>query len=642
VNALTDEEGEQLAVQSEIVSQQPTDAEPAIERPTEEIESQPEAENTETVETAEVEVEAEAEEITPEIVEAAPEETGELRTRSGREVRRPTRFIAVTKVSRSEWGETSCQVAIKLELRQLFDDLKALRVVRRASISRSTKVLQSHMFLVRKYLADGAFDKVKARLVADGRDQDPAMYPNRSSPTVAIHSVFATLGIASTKRWRVIVKIDVKGAFVQTPMTGEPTYVRIDPKVTRVAVELYPRLAEYVESDGCLYTLLLKALYGCVQASALWYALIKSVLIGMGYEVGPTDPCVFVKQVGDRIFILLLYVDDILAIVDKAEAERIRVTLVARFGTVQFEIGGKLSYLGMEIDIRDTGTVIDMSFYVKQVVADAETRYVVTTYESPGVRTSYVVEDDAEKLPEDRRAWFHSVVAKLLYIAKRARPDVLTVVIFLCTRVQGATTEDEKKLLRVLGYLKLTSGRTLMLRATDEKSKVVAYMDAAYALHSDSKSHSGVIIYVGGTLCYVSSRKQKCMSKSPTEAELIALTDNLGLVELFQEFVEFITRKKVSVPVVFQDCNAVVSLVTLGGGKLRTKHLRARMNLGKEMVDEKRVLVQYKTEKDMVADGFSKPYDPVKHRVFMERILQGDELYRGQQVGAGQNREQSA
>jgi hypothetical protein len=132
------------------------------------------------------------------------------------------------------------------------------------------------------------------------------------------------------------------------------------------------------------------------------------------------------------------------------------------------------------------------------------------------------------------------------------------------------------------------------------------------------------------------------MSKSPTEAELIALTDNLGLVELFQEFVEFITQKKVSTPEVFQDCNAVVSLVTLGGGKLRTKHLRARMNLGKEMVDEKRVLVRYKAEKDMVADGFSKPYDPVKHKVFMERILQGDELYRGQQVGAGQNREESA
>ena len=81
------------------------------------------------------------------------------------------------------------------------------------------------------------------------------------------------------------------------------------------------------------------------------------------------------------------------------------------------------------------------------------------------------------------------------------------------------------------------------------------------------------------------------MSKSPTEAELIALTDNLGLVELFQEFVEFVSRKKIEPSVVYQDCNAVVTLVTKGGGKLRTKHLRARMHLGKEMVDEGRIAV---------------------------------------------------
>ena len=61
---------------------------------------------------------------------------------------------------------------------------------------------------------------------------------------------------------------------------------------------------------------------------------------------------------------------------------------------------------------------------------------------------------------------------------------------------------------------------------------VWAYIDAAYyALHSDLQSHSGVAIYVGETLVCVSSKKQKCMSKSPTEAELIVLTGNLGLVE---------------------------------------------------------------------------------------------------------------
>ncbi len=145
-------------------------------------------------------------------------------------------------------------------------------------------------------------------------------------------------------------------------------------------------------------------------------------------------------------------------------------------------------------------------------------------------------------------------------------------------------------MLRVLGYLKGTSERTLLLWAQKEK-KVTAYIDAAYAVHRDSKSHSGVVIYVGDTLAHVSPKKQKCMSKNPTEAELIALTDNLGLVEIFREFLEFITQGVVLAPVIYQDCSAVVSLVTKGGGKTMTKHLRARMNLAKEMVDEGRALI---------------------------------------------------
>jgi hypothetical protein len=32
---------------------------------------------------------------------------------------------------------------------------------------------------------------------------------------------------------------------------------------------------------------------------------------------------------------------------------------------VQFEIGEKLSYLGMQIEIRDDGTIVDMSFFVR-------------------------------------------------------------------------------------------------------------------------------------------------------------------------------------------------------------------------------------------------------------------------------------
>jgi hypothetical protein len=49
----------------------------------------------------------------------------------------------------------------------------------------------------------------------------------------------------------------------------------------------------------------------------------KKILEGLGYEASATDRCVFCRRVGERVFLLLLYVDDILALVDQEEAERI-------------------------------------------------------------------------------------------------------------------------------------------------------------------------------------------------------------------------------------------------------------------------------------------------------------------------------
>jgi hypothetical protein len=393
--------------------------------------------------------------------------------------------------------------------------------------------------------------------------------------------------------------------------------MKIDPKIVKYTKELYPELEEYQWKDQCIYTVMLKAMYGCIQASALWYALIRGEFEQMGYVVSETDKCVFIKQVGEeKRFTLLLHVDDILALVDQEESDHLLGRLKRRFGEVQFEIGEDMSYLGMNISIRDEGTTIDMSFYVSQVLEGED----VEVEASPTTKASYNVDENARKLDEEDRKWFHSKTAKLLYLAKLARPDILTAVIFLCTRVQGATYKDREKLKKVLGYLKGTADKKLFLHTQKEK-KIVADVDAAYTVHSDSKSHSGIMIYVGDTLAYVSSKKQKCMSKSPTEAELIALTDNLGLIELFREFLEFLTLSPVPMPTIYQDCSAVVSLVMKGGGKTRTKHLRARMNLVKEMVDEARAEVVHIKAPEMKVDGLTKPYEAAMHKPFAKSIL---------------------
>ena len=69
------------------------------------------------------------------------------------------------------------------------------------------------------------------------------------------------------------MKIDIKGAFLQTPMEGEPVHMK-NPKISCYLINLFPKLGKILEDDGYLNTLLLKAMYECVQASALWYALI--------------------------------------------------------------------------------------------------------------------------------------------------------------------------------------------------------------------------------------------------------------------------------------------------------------------------------------------------------------------------------
>jgi hypothetical protein len=147
------------------------------------------------------------------------------------------------------------------------------------------------------------------------------------------------------------------------------------------------------------------------------------------------------------------------------------------------------------------------------------------------------------------------------------------------------------------------------------------YGEILSASHADSKSHSGVAVYVGNALVYASSRKQKCMMKSPTESELVALTDNLGLIELFEEFISFIQDRPMGTPIIYQDSTSVVTLVTKGGGIICTRHLRARMNLGQEAIEEQKVKVLYCPAKKMCADGLSKTLEGMDFKMFLYFML---------------------
>jgi hypothetical protein len=73
-------------------------------------------------------------------------------------------------------------------------------------------------------------------------------------------------------------------------------------------------------------------------------------------------------------------------------------------------------------------------------------------------------------------------------------------------------------LIKSLVFLKATQDEVTAMKADDTQS-IKWYVDAAFAVHKDFKSHTGATMTLReGTLCSIST-KQKVMSRSSTEAE---------------------------------------------------------------------------------------------------------------------------
>jgi hypothetical protein len=88
---------------------------------------------------------------------------------------------------------------------------------------------------------------------------------------MALLSIITVSAVAACNPCIKAAKIDVKGAFIQTEMVSSPVFITGRPKLTQLIMKLLLRLQKYMSKDGRLYCKLLNALYGCVQASKLWF-----------------------------------------------------------------------------------------------------------------------------------------------------------------------------------------------------------------------------------------------------------------------------------------------------------------------------------------------------------------------------------
>ena len=98
-------------------------------------------------------------------------------------------------------------------------------------------------------------------------------------------------------------------------------------------------------------------------------------------------------------------------VADKKEFEFLKKHLERKFGKISMEVSDNLSYLGMQIEMKDGEVSINIFFCVEQMVKD----HVGPMRASPGTKSTFVVDLESPALPEKERKATHMLVAKALY-----------------------------------------------------------------------------------------------------------------------------------------------------------------------------------------------------------------------------------
>lgn len=521
-----------------------------------------------------------------------------------RKRRREDAFVLTTAAALREFGKVAEESMLK-ELQSIHG--KGVFSQRRLSgltLAQRRKIIRSSMFCKEKFLSTGIFEKLKSRLVAGGNLQDKSTYAESetSSPTVSLQSIYLVAMLAA-KEGRAVGTMDVGTAYLNADMKRE-VLMRVEPSLARLLVSIDPT-SYTLESDGSLVVLLNKALYGCLESAKLWFDNLTATLRGMGFRANGKDPCVMnIVRNGHQVTVCI-YVDDVLCTsVASEDIDWVASVLKREYGELSVNLGKRHSYLGQTLDFSVPGEVqVTMEGYVRDLL---ELYEVKGSRATPATERLFEISADSEKLSAADGEVFHSRTAKLLYLSQRARPDILTAVAFLTTRVQKCTVEDRSKLERVLMYLNGCPSLGLTLRASGG-IQLLVYVDASFAVHDDMKSHTGAVMTMGLGPIYVSSKKQSLMTKSSTESELVGLSDVLPQAIWTRDFL-IDQGYKMPAATLYQDNTSTISLATTGRSKsARTRHIAIRYFFVKDRVDSDEVKIVHMPTTHMIADILTKP-----------------------------------
>ena len=206
-------------------------------------------------------------------------------------------------------------------------------------------------------------------------------------------------------------------------------------------------------------------------------------------------------------------------------------------------------------------------------------------------------------------------------MCKQAHPDIQTAVAFLTTRVMAPDKDDYIKLAWVMKYLCGTRTMPLTLEA-DNLQLVKWWIDGAFATHRDMRSHTSGALSLGKGVITGISTRQKLMTRSSTEAKLVAVDDCMSLILWTCYFLEA-QGYGVNDAIIYQDNKSEILLEQNGhaSSTRRTQHLNIRYFFVSDRIKKDEEHIQYCPTHNMLADYFTKLLQGATFRKFRDAIM---------------------
>ena len=538
---------------------------------------------------------------------------GARQSRAGRRTNWKTRVFNLTaQKAKDMYGTEKVTDSMLAEITQQVQmDVWELCKKQHLSLDAIKRIIPCSLFLKEKLLPDGSFDKLKARLVAGGHRQDTSLYDDVSSPTVNLTTLYTVLAIAAHEGHS-LTAIDIKGAYLNANLKTVEVHMKIPAYLARLFVPVYMQLknrdvSEFLEKDGSLIVKIKKALYGLVESARLWYDHLCATLLSIGYKVSQFDRGLFHKDTDTGKSLICLHVDDVLQSTNStALNEELIQHLRATYKDINVQQGDKIFYLGLQLDVNSSQHSIGISQpgYIADLLKEFPVDRVSIT---PAADTLFDTSGDGQ--PEDSTA-YASKLMKLSYLAKRTRPDILLAVSFLAMRMKSPNHYDASKLQRIYEYLAKTQDYVFTLKPSN--LRILAWVDASYAVHTDGRSHTGILIGLGGHqgLVYFRSSVQRLVSDSSTYAELIAQHDGAHTIQWLSFLMEELgfPVSGDQVPIMYQDNRSAMQLAERGPGVVsRSRHFQVRYFYVKELIDTNSLQLVHLPTEQMHADFMTKP-----------------------------------